>query len=61
MGPVLSDPPVGSNVELSENERAEVCNLHQRYWLYVVYDCANSHPSYSRSWTILEAARPSRT
>ncbi|MBI2863484.1 MAG: DUF3883 domain-containing protein, partial [Chloroflexi bacterium] len=31
-------------VELSENEWVKACNLGERYWLYVVYDCASSHP-----------------
>jgi len=32
------------NVELSENEWAKACNLRERYWLYVVYECASMHP-----------------
>ena len=32
------------DVELSENEWAKACNLRDRYWLYVVYDCASPHP-----------------
>ncbi|MGE4096468.1 MAG: DUF3883 domain-containing protein, partial [Candidatus Binatia bacterium] len=32
------------DVELSENEWAKACNLRERYWLYVVYDCASPHP-----------------
>jgi len=32
------------DVELKENEWAKACNLGQRYWLYVVYDCASAHP-----------------
>lgn len=32
------------DVELSENEWARACNLRDRYWLYVVYDCASAHP-----------------
>ncbi|MEW6541885.1 MAG: helicase-related protein [Bacillota bacterium] len=32
------------DVELSENEWARACNLRNRYWLYVVYDCAGAHP-----------------
>lgn len=31
-------------IELSPNEWAKACNLGDRYWLYVVYDCATSHP-----------------
>lgn len=32
------------NVEISENEWAKACNLRERYWLYVVYDCASLYP-----------------
>ncbi|MDI6709990.1 MAG: helicase-related protein [Bacillota bacterium] len=32
------------DVELSENEWARACNLRDRYWLYVVYDCASARP-----------------
>lgn len=32
------------DVELKENEWAKACNLGERYWLYVVYDCASAHP-----------------
>lgn len=32
------------DIELSENEWARACNLRDRYWLYVVYDCAGVHP-----------------
>lgn len=32
------------DVELKENEWAKACNLAERYWLYVVYDCASAHP-----------------
>jgi superfamily II DNA or RNA helicase/transcriptional regulator with XRE-family HTH domain len=31
-------------VEVSENEWAKACNLRDRYWLYVVFDCATSRP-----------------
>ena len=31
-------------IELSDNEWAKACNLRNRYWLYVVFDCATSHP-----------------
>ena len=37
------------NVELTENEYIKACNLRQRYWLYVVYECAKSAP---RLWRI---------
>lgn len=33
-----------SNVEMTENEWVSACNLRDRYWLYVVFDCASSHP-----------------
>jgi hypothetical protein len=32
------------DVELTENEWARACNLRDRYWLYVVFDCATAHP-----------------
>jgi len=32
------------DVQLSENEWAKAANLREQYWLYVVYDCAASHP-----------------
>ena len=31
-------------VELSENEWIKACNLGDRYWLYVVFDCARANP-----------------
>jgi superfamily II DNA or RNA helicase len=31
-------------VEVTENEWAKACNLRDRYWLYVVFDCATSQP-----------------
>jgi hypothetical protein len=31
-------------VEVSENEWAKACNLRDRYWLYVVFDCATPRP-----------------
>jgi len=34
---------VGS-VEVTDNEWAKACNLRERYWLYVVYDCATPNP-----------------
>ncbi|HAA26683.1 MAG TPA: hypothetical protein DCE56_02140 [Cyanobacteria bacterium UBA8553] len=36
-------------VELTENEWVAACNLRDRYWLYVVFNCASSHP---RLWRI---------
>ena len=32
------------NIEMSENEWTRACNLRDRYWLYVVFDCATPHP-----------------
>ena len=32
------------SVEMQENEWARACNLRDSYWLYVVFDCATSHP-----------------
>ncbi len=32
------------DVELTENEWAKAANLRERYWLYVVYDCAAAYP-----------------
>ena len=29
---------------MSENEWAAACNLRDRYWLYVVFDCATPRP-----------------
>ena len=31
-------------IELSENEWAKACTLGDKYWLYVVYDCATANP-----------------
>ena len=36
------------DVELSENEWIRACNHRERYWLYVVYDCAKSFPMLRR-------------
>ncbi|MBX3279696.1 MAG: DUF1822 family protein, partial [Acidobacteria bacterium] len=35
-------------VELTENEWVRACNLRERYWLYVVYDCASPQPRLHR-------------
>ena len=32
------------SVEMSENEWAKACNLRDRYWLYVVFNCATPKP-----------------
>ena len=37
------------DVELTENEYIRACNMRDRYWLYVVYDCAKAAP---RLWRI---------
>lgn len=34
----------GGDVALSENEWAQACNLRDRYYLHVVYDCATAKP-----------------
>src|SRR5205823_6642410 len=36
------------DVELTENEWVRACNLGERYWLYVVFDCASPHPTLLR-------------
>jgi hypothetical protein len=36
------------DVELSENEWIRACNLRDRYWLYVVFDCAKASPRLMR-------------
>jgi hypothetical protein len=33
-----------AEVELTENEWTRACNLRDRYWLYVVFDCASPRP-----------------
>lgn len=33
-----------SDIELTENEWARACNLGDRYWLYVVFDCGSATP-----------------
>jgi hypothetical protein len=35
-------------VELSENEWAKACIHHEKYWLYVVFNCATSNPELKR-------------
>jgi Helicase conserved C-terminal domain/Domain of unknown function (DUF3883) len=32
------------DIELTENEWAKACNLRDRYWLYVVFECGSAHP-----------------
>jgi len=36
------------DVELSENEFVKACNLRDRYWLYVVFNCAYTTPMLRR-------------
>ncbi len=36
------------DVQLSENEYVKACNLGDRYWLYVVFECASPHPQLKR-------------
>jgi len=36
------------DVELTENEWAKSCTQRDRYWLYVVFDCATPHPRLMR-------------
>ena len=31
-------------IEMKDNEWANACNLRDKYWLYVVFDCATPHP-----------------
>jgi superfamily II DNA or RNA helicase/transcriptional regulator with XRE-family HTH domain len=35
-------------MEVSDNEWAKACNLRERYWLYVVFNCAGAHPELYR-------------
>jgi len=32
------------NVDISENEWSSACNHRQRYWLFVVFECASTNP-----------------
>lgn len=36
------------DVEMTENEYIQACNLGDRYWLYVVFECASAHPQLVR-------------
>ena len=38
----------GGEVEISQNEWVKACNLGERYWLYVVHDCATAQPRLRR-------------
>jgi len=47
------------DVMISENEWAKACNLRDRYWLYVVFNCASSTPQLFRisdPWGVLIAS-----
>ena len=37
-----------AEIEVSDNEWAKACNLRDRYWLYVVFNCAGAHPELHR-------------
>ena len=32
------------DIELTDNEWSRGCNLRDRYWLYVVFECGTSNP-----------------
>ena len=53
------------SVEISDNEWAAACNRRDDYWLYVVFDCAASHPRLVRVrdpfGKLLANSRDSRT
>ena len=36
------------DIELTENEWVQACNHRERYWLYVVFDCATPNPRLMR-------------
>jgi len=36
------------DIELTENEWSRACNLRDRYWLYVVYECGTPSPNLPR-------------
>jgi transcriptional regulator with XRE-family HTH domain len=36
------------DIDISDNEWSKACNLRERYWLYVVFDCAATHPRLMR-------------
>ncbi|MEW5869074.1 MAG: helicase-related protein [Chloroflexota bacterium] len=47
------------DVDISDNEWTRACNLREKYWLYVVFDCASNHPNLIRirdPWGKLVAA-----
>lgn len=47
------------DVDISENEWSKACNLRERYWLYVVFDCAGATPRLARikdPWGVLLAS-----
>ncbi|MBI3940645.1 MAG: DUF3883 domain-containing protein [Acidobacteria bacterium] len=32
------------DIEITDNEWAKACNLRDRYWLYVVFECSSAVP-----------------
>lgn len=36
------------DIEISENEWAKACNLRDKFWLYVVYNCGSAQPKLHR-------------
>ena len=40
----LAESVYAGAVEVLANEWAKACNLRDRYWLYVVFDCATPQP-----------------
>jgi hypothetical protein len=36
------------DIQLSENEYVKACNLGDKYWLYVVFECGTSYPQLKR-------------
>ncbi len=39
---------IGGNINISENEWGRAFNVRDKYWLYVIYDCATAHPQLNR-------------
>jgi hypothetical protein len=36
------------DIDISENEWSAACNLREKYWLYIVFDCGTSNPKLLR-------------
>jgi hypothetical protein len=36
------------DIDISENEWGAACNLLDKYWLYIVYNCSSAHPDLGR-------------